>query len=59
VVRCDNRAVRDLVSPTLLVVALGSWLPGLLAVVGGGALAFEVAIGHPDAVRFARDGVAR
>jgi len=51
--------VRGLVSPTLLVVALGSWLPGLLAVVGVGALAFEVAIGHPDAVRFARDGVAR
>jgi len=39
-----------------LVLALGSWLPGLLAVVGFGAITFEVVVGHPDVARFARDG---
>jgi hypothetical protein len=48
--------MRDLLSPRPLVVALGAWLPGLLAVVGLGAITFEVAVGHPDAVRFASGG---
>jgi hypothetical protein len=45
----------DLLSPRRLAAGFG-WLPGLLATVGLVAITFEVALGHPEAVRFARDG---
>jgi hypothetical protein len=54
--RREDGIVSELLPLRPLVLALGSWLPGLLSVVGLGAITFEVAVGHPDAVRFARDG---